>query len=76
MKCIIPNCNSWQGQVHFRGLCMRCYGAAKKKVEAGLVTWDRLVELGLAADPSNPFDTELAKRQEGEGYAGNHQAST
>jgi hypothetical protein len=48
-----------------RGLCRRCYQSASQAVKAGEVTWDKLVELGLANESKrkdagpNPFTSAL-----------------
>lgn len=48
MKCLTPNCDN-QGAVNCKGLCMaKCYPAAKKLVESGRTTWEKLAEMGLA----------------------------
>ena len=70
-ECIIPKCSNIQNPNDWaRGLCMRCYGIAKKRVEAGVVTWEELVGLGLALPKesegeSDPFSVELKKKLEG-----------
>lgn len=47
-----------------RGLCRRCYQAAANAVKSGKVTWDQLVEQGLALPSTrstgpNPFTQAL-----------------
>lgn len=44
-KCLNPTCNNL---AFCRGLCQADYQAAWKLVEAGQVTWDRLIAEGLA----------------------------
>lgn len=47
--CLTPNCRALAAnQATFRGLCLQCYGQAKKMVEAGETTWEQLEEMGLA----------------------------
>ena len=53
MKCIITNCYRLGAQ---RGLCLVCYSKAKRAVESGKVTWDKLVSLGLAKDSGDGGD--------------------
>jgi hypothetical protein len=68
-KCIIANCTYPQAPALKRGLCMRCYSSAKVTVEAGGVTWDELVGLGLALSTTeaggDPFTVALNKKMEG-----------
>lgn len=50
-KCLTPEC----GKSRFasgKGLCMQCYSAAKKLVDAGKTTWEELAEMGLVATSS------------------------
>lgn len=50
-ECISPGC---QRYAKHRGLCSSCYQSAIKVVREGVVTWERLIELGLAlACPRN-----------------------
>ena len=63
-QCLIPGCT---GESKTRGLCQRCYAAGNSQVKKGTVTWEKLVELGLA-QPSNretstrnPFTVALAR---------------
>lgn len=53
LKCLIKACARPRAK---RGLCLICYSQAKKKVEAGETTWDKLVELGLCESDRTPFD--------------------
>lgn len=65
-KCMIKTCVR-QAAVDKRGLCLVCYGQAKKKVESGQTTWDTLVHLGLCKPESNnPFDDAYTQATEGE----------
>ncbi len=56
-KCLIPDCPNMAAPALKRGLCMKCYSSARKMVERGAVTWDKLVKEGLALDSadSEPF---------------------
>ena len=61
--CIVPECRVRRMAAdNFRGLCMRCYSQAKKSVAAGKVTWERLVEVGLALPSGDPFNRALEER--------------
>ncbi len=61
-KCLIPGCQRLAAPGYGRGLCVRCYGRAKKLVEAGEYTWERLAEIGMAQDAEDdPFDRALRK---------------
>lgn len=63
-KCMINGCfRLCSASSH--GLCLVCYGRAKKKVEAGEVTWQKLAELGLCKHQSdNPFDDAYTRAME------------
>lgn len=64
MKCLVSACRNGEGN-GLRGLCMKCYSAAKKKVEAGEISWEELEDLGLAASKTTSlFDQELKKKRE------------
>lgn len=52
-----------------RGLCLICYGKAKKKVEAGEVTWEELVEMGLCEGVADPFDEAFNNAMKGKDAA-------
>lgn len=52
-QCMIPRC---MRMVFKRGLCMVCYGKAKKKVQEGSTTWEQLEEVGLCKSDTDPFD--------------------
>lgn len=60
--CLIKGCMRARTR---RGLCLVCYSKAKKKVEAGEATWDRLAEMGLCEHDADPFDAayDEAKRR-------------
>jgi len=63
--CCIPNCQRIGGK---RGMCLVCYGKAKKKVEAGEVTWEKLEAAGLCKPDENadPFDDAYSKAMRGQ----------
>ena len=47
--CMMPGCpspDSMDRATH--GLCRKCYKSTAKQVKAGMVTWDDLVEQGIA----------------------------
>ena len=60
-KCIIKDCARTMATAAYRGMCLVCYSAAKKAVEAGKTTWDELeqLELALPAADANPFTKAL-----------------
>lgn len=66
--CMIPKCQRLSAQ-GMRGLCMMCYSRAKKRVDAGEVTWDKLAALNLcdAKDPTiDAFDDAYSKAMKGQ----------
>ncbi len=58
-KCLTDDC---KGQAQYKGLCTTCYSEAKKLVESGKMTWERLEGLGLATAPLSKFKECLEKR--------------
>lgn len=44
-RCLTKGC---AGKAHSRGLCPACYRVARHHIGKGIVTWDDLVDLGLA----------------------------
>lgn len=61
-QCMIPGC---YGVASRRGLCLKCYGKAKKKVDAGETTWEKLEEKELCKkSASDPFDSAYEKAME------------
>ena len=42
-----------------RGLCQRCYKAAKQRVDAGETTWDQLEAAGRAMPPARKESNAL-----------------
>lgn len=67
-KCLITSCLNTSAPALKRGLCMTCYSRAKRMVEAGTTTWDKLVEIGLALPTdiqdgsTDAFMTEFTNR--------------
>lgn len=65
-RCVIPSCPRVAAEGR-RGLCLVCYSAAKKKVEAHETTWEKLAEKGLCEDMSdNPFNDAYSRAMEGQ----------
>ena len=62
-KCAVERCMR-QATAATRGMCLICYGKAKKKVEDGEVTWQTLEELGMCGKPSDPFDDAYSRAME------------
>lgn len=56
-RCKIKKCQG-QGSQQYRGLCLKCYAAAKKLVDRGDTTWDQLAAKGLCDEKVTgcPFD--------------------
>lgn len=59
-KCLIPACQK-PVAVNCRGLCMKCYSSAKRKVESGASTWDKLAEMGLVEAQEDDFTRAFDK---------------
>lgn len=59
VSCLTPGCLGRVAPANKRGLCMKCYSTAKKTVESGTTTWDRLEELGLVLRKEDPFTKAL-----------------
>lgn len=65
-SCFIKGCaRPRTANASMRGLCLVCYGKAKKKVEAGETTWDKLAEMGLCEKDKDPFDDAYARALKG-----------
>lgn len=64
-QCLIKGCYG-KAACNCRGLCLKCYTSAKKKVDDGEVTWEKLVEVGLAAPERSPFDDAYSQVMEGQ----------
>lgn len=60
-KCLILKCQR-QSAVNMRGLCLVCYGRAKKMVESGQTSWQELEEMGLSLAASSPFDDAFFRK--------------
>ena len=60
-RCLTKGCMRPPAAALKRGLCMPCYSAAKKMVDASKTTWTELVALGVAldADTANLFTKSL-----------------
>ena len=63
-KCLIENC---EGKESVRGLCARCYQAARLVVKFGETEWVDLELLGLALPrfANSKFKRALAKSKQG-----------
>lgn len=69
-KCMTVTCRTTAlPDSTYRGLCIKCYSAAKKLVEAGQTTWEDLEALDLCAVKSDPFTAEFMKRKKAGGEA-------
>jgi len=66
MKCLVAKCKR---VATTRGLCPTCYYAAKREVERGNVTWDKLVSAGLAlmSNRRSDFMEQFARSVDGKG---------
>ena len=53
-----------------RGLCMRCYRAAKMMVSEGKTTWEELALRELCEDVENPFIEAYKKATENKNASG------
>lgn len=62
-RCKIKGCGAAVASGR-RGLCLKCYGKAKARVEAGQVTWEQLEEKGLCEPQRDPFDDAYMKAME------------
>jgi hypothetical protein len=60
-KCLTPECRA-DGIIAQKGLCMRCYSAAKKLVESGRTTWEQLAGMELARIELDPFTKAFNER--------------
>lgn len=56
-KCLSPDCRD---APQHKGLCMKCYSAAKKMVEEGKTSWEELASMGLAIAPASLTQFEKA----------------
>lgn len=66
--CKIKTCQRLAAAENCRGLCMMCYSMAKKKVNAGEVTWEKLAEMGLCEnkEAADPFSDAYSRATKGE----------
>lgn len=53
--CKNPKCGNLQAR-GMKGLCMKCYSAAKKLVEKGETSWGELAGMGMCEMPVEPTD--------------------
>lgn len=60
--CLALNCSK-EPAVNCRGLCMKCYSAAKKLVTNGNTTWEALEEMGLAQRELTPLEIAFNKKK-------------
>lgn len=63
LSCMVPDCTGFKGN-GMRGMCTKCYGKAKKKVEANETTWEELAEMGLCENQDDPFVQAFNKAKE------------
>ena len=63
-NCLTPQCPRSASQ--YRGLCMPCYSKAKKYVERGETTWEKLEGMGLAAPDDDPFTKAFNEKKDGD----------
>lgn len=68
-RCLTPSCGQMPA-ASCKGLCMKCYSAAKKLVTGGQTTWEQLADMGLAEHMVDAFTAEFNKRKGGLGHAG------
>ena len=57
-KCMTPKCERARAKALDTGLCLICQGKAKKLIESGVTTWEKLAALGLVLsmqESSDPF---------------------
>lgn len=60
-KCITNGCVAKQFK---HGLCIKCYGQAKKLVESGRTTWEKLIKMGMAqSEQESGFLAEFERRE-------------
>jgi len=75
-KCLVSDCKRLAAEEStYRGLCLVCYGCAKKQVNQGKTTWDELVALGLATSINKDLFSEAldkARREQAKGVVRNH----
>lgn len=64
-SCMTSGCFGKAAPANGRGLCMKCYSTAKRAVENGKTTWEKMEELGLVGRKADPFEEALKKAMEG-----------
>jgi len=66
MKCLVAKCKR---VATVRGLCQTCYYAAKREVERGNATWERIQAAGLALPSArcSNFMEQFARSVDGKG---------
>lgn len=62
MKCLTGKCPIAEAK-DCKGLCMKCYSAAKKMVEGKLTTWDELINMGMIHVEDSPFFAEFKQKK-------------
>lgn len=64
-RCLTSECNAAVTNSDFKGLCLKCYSAAKKKVASGETTWEELEALGLVmSKDETPFEAAFRRKKE------------
>ncbi len=64
-KCLTPECQSQMGDPKsYKGLCMKCYSAAKRMVEAGTTTWEQLAAMGMVKAEETDFERAFRTKRE------------
>jgi len=67
-KCIVKQCDATN--ISGRGLCMKCYYAARNLIRTGKTSWEELQRMGLARAPraklaASPLVVAFAKKKAG-----------
>lgn len=66
IKCLAPGCEAKAGNPRdYKGLCVKCYSAAKRMVESGESTWEELQRMSLAKLEETPFEQAFKSVKEG-----------
>lgn len=60
--CMVPKCSK-PPAVNCRGLCMKCYSSAKKRVDSGETNWDELADMGLCEQQDDAFTTAYKNKR-------------
>lgn len=61
-KCMTPNCSRFASLIERRGLCLVCFSRAKKLVESGATSWNKLAEMDLVR--KSPTESTVEERQD------------